>query len=205
MKNRLTIIAIICILIFGIWYGVKAPTTPLAQVSTLAVSRNYTNTRFGFSLTVPTYSKVPSQDGFLINEAYTYQLIPGETIVGVNFTIPISLREGTNLSEDSYISFETIPNVKQCTADIFLSNSTKTTTEKDGTTLYSVASSSEAAAGNRYEEIVYALEKNNKCIAIRYFVHYGVFENYPAGTIREFDKQKLFSSFDAIRRSLVLQ
>jgi hypothetical protein len=40
---------------------------------------------------------------------------------------------------------------------------------------------------------------------VRYFIHYGVFQNYPAGMVREFDQQALLASFDAIRRTLVVQ
>ena len=61
-----------------------------------------------------------------------------------------------------------------------------------------------AAAGNRYEETVYTLPGTNPCIAVRYFIHYGVFQNYPAGTVREFDQQALLASFDAIRHTLVI-
>ena len=67
---------------------------------------------------------------------------------------------------------------------------------------YSVASSTGAAAGNRYEETVYALPGTNHCIAVRYFIHYGVIENYPVGLVREFDKKSLLKEFDTIRRTL---
>jgi hypothetical protein len=73
----------------------------------------------------------------------------------------------------------------------------------DGEMLYSVASSTGAAAGNRYDETVYALPGTNPCIAVRYFIHYGVIENYPAGTVRAFDEAALRSEFDAIRRTLI--
>jgi hypothetical protein len=75
----------------------------------------------------------------------------------------------------------------------------------DGGITYSIASSTGAAAGNRYEETVYALSGTHSCISVRYFIHYGVFQNYPAGMVREFDQQALLASFDAIRRTLVVQ
>jgi hypothetical protein len=67
-----------------------------------------------------------------------------------------------------------------------------------------VASTTGAAAGNRYEETVYAIPGTNPCVAVRYFVHYGVIENYPPGTVRQFDKQALLDQFDRIRRTLVV-
>jgi cytochrome b involved in lipid metabolism len=40
---------------------------------------------------------------------------------------------------------------------------------------------------------------------VRYLVHYGVFENYPQGTIALFDKTGLLAQFDTIRKTLVLK
>ncbi|HVS79986.1 MAG TPA: hypothetical protein VHF05_03315, partial [Candidatus Paceibacterota bacterium] len=78
----------------------------------------------------------------------------------------------------------------------------KTITENG--TDYSVASSTGAGAGNRYEETVYALPGTNPCVGVRYFVHYGVIENYPAGAVKEFDRQSLLSTFDSMRKTLIL-
>jgi hypothetical protein len=69
---------------------------------------------------------------------------------------------------------------------------------------YSVSSSMGAGAGNRYEETVYALVGTRPCFAVRYFVHYGAIENYPSGTIQQFNKQALLKEFDSIRRTLVI-
>jgi len=46
----------------------------------------------------------------------------------------------------------------------------------------------EGAAGNRYEEQVWALKDSSPCFAVRYFIHSTVVENYPEGTVIEFDK-----------------
>ena len=79
-----------------------------------------------------------------------------------------------------------------------------TSTITDNGTIYSVASSTGAGAGNRYEETVYALPGTNPCVAVRYFIHYGVIENYPAGTVQAFNQPALLATFDAIRRTLVI-
>ena len=128
--------------------------------------------------------------------------------MGVKFTIPASLASGTNLSNDSYVSVERLPKATSCNATMFLSQhgmaSNVISNIAEGDITYSVASTSDAGAGNRYEEMVYALPGTSPCVAVRYFVHYGAFENYPAGTTQEFNKPLLLSTFDSIRHTLIL-
>ncbi|MCL5017271.1 MAG: hypothetical protein M1155_01230 [Patescibacteria group bacterium] len=80
----------------------------------------------------------------------------------------------------------------------------KTINITEGGNDYSVASTTDAAAGNRYQETIYAFPYTNPCIAIHYFIHYGVFENYPAGKVKQFDMQAILDQFDQIRRSLIV-
>ncbi len=171
----------------------------------MAVAKNtgnldqvYGNGNTGMTLRYPT--------GFVVDENYTYQaFVPTKTISGVKFTILSSMATGTNLSQDSYISVEQIPESPSCAANLFLdiANGGKVVTITEDGMTYSLASTTGAGAGNRYEETVYALPGTNPCLAIRYFIHYGAIENYPK-TIHAFDKGKLLLEFDAIRRSLVL-
>jgi hypothetical protein len=116
---------------------------------------------------------------------------------------------GTNLSSDSYISIEQIPYTdiprgQTCSAALFVDPETPVSNMTDNDIQYSVASSTGAGAGNRYEEHVYAIPGTNPCIAVRYFIHYGVFENYPSGTVKHFDETALLKEFDTIRRSLTI-
>ncbi len=157
----------------------------------------YSNSAAAFSLRYPA--------GYIVNESYRYQALgPGKDIWGVKFTIPASVSSGTNLSSDSYISVEEIPQTQECSPApfTFQKREIKTITE-DGTT-YSVMASSDAAAGNRYEETIYAILGTNPCVAVLYFIHYGVFENYPPGVVKQFDKQAILEQFDQIRRTLVV-
>lgn len=163
----------------------------------------YANGPQGFSIRYP--------EQYVADENYRYEAFgPGKTIGGVTFTIPVSLASGTNLSEDSYLSVEEIPQAqgKECKADLFLPSGAlgapAQTTITEGNTSYSLATSTGAAAGNRYEETVYALSGTNPCIAVRYFIHYGVLENYPPGAVRAFDRAALVKQFDAIRRTLTV-
>jgi membrane-bound inhibitor of C-type lysozyme len=163
--------------------------------------QTYENGSSGFSVRYPS--------GYILNTNYFYQeLGPGKDIGGVSFKIATSLANGTNLGSDSYVSVEEISQTTNCTASLFLDKGNvdlpdKTITE-NGTT-YSFASSTGAGAGNRYEERVFAIPGTNPCIAVRYFIHYGVFENYPLGTIERFNEQSLLDQFDSIRQTLIIQ
>jgi membrane-bound inhibitor of C-type lysozyme len=161
-----------------------------------SLTQSYANGSLGFSLRIP--------PDFSPNEAYEYQLSPSKTISGVKFTIPETLAAGTNLSVDSYLSVESMPQTASCTADLFIDGIHPPQQISEGDVEYSVATSSDAGAGNRYEETVYAIPGTNPCVAVRYFIHYGVVQNYPEGTVKEFDKQALLDLFDEIRQTLVL-
>lgn len=158
----------------------------------------YGNGAKGFSIRTP--------QEYTVLETYKYQALgPGKDIDGVSFILPTAVASGTNLSNDSYVSVEQLPNIQNCTANLFLTNQGISSTEvTEGDMTYSLASSTDAGAGNRYEEIVYALPGTNPCIGIRYFIHYGAIENYPQGAVKEFDKQALIKQFDEVRRTLIL-
>src|ERR1035437_2528883 len=170
----------------------------LPKTSGQNLSQIYSNKTEGFSISYPS--------GYVVDESYVYQALgPGRDINGVKFTIPASVSIGTNLGADSYISVESFPSaINSCSAEIYLSNPKSAGFVDENGHRYSVATSSGAGAGNRYDEKVYATSVTGGCIAVRYFIHYGVFENYPAGTIKKFDEQVLMNKFDAIRQTLVL-
>ena len=159
----------------------------------------YESGQNGFSIRYPA--------GYRVDDAYKYQeLGPGKDISGVKFTIDPAIATGTNLASDSYLSVEQIPQDQNCSASSFLDlgNGGKVSTTTDNGTDYSVASSTGAGAGNRYEEWIYAIPGTNPCIAVRYFIHYGVLENYPAGMVQQFNEASLLQQFDTIRRTLTI-
>lgn len=156
----------------------------------------YATSTAGFSLRFPA--------GYAVDPGYAYQALgPGKEIAGVKFTISPALAAGTNLSSDSYISVEWRPGDASCLATSFIDGGTAGTFSDAGVD-YSVATTSGAGAGNIYDEAVFAIPGTSPCTAVRYLIHSTQFANYPAGTVTEFDKSKIVTEFDFIRRSLVL-
>lgn len=209
MKNRIIVGAAIVVVVVLAMMATKTTkqnttgplsSTPIVEIAvkpdTGGLPKVYRSSVHGFSLRYPA--------GYIVDESYRYQEFgPGKDIYGVKFTIPPAIDNITNLSEDSYISVELLPSTQTCTANLFLDDlyATSKNVTNDGIE-YSVASSTGAAAGNRYEETVYAIPGTNPCVAVRYFIHYGVLENYPAGSVQAFDRQALLDQFDQIRRTL---
>ncbi|OGG53038.1 hypothetical protein A3H16_02375 [Candidatus Kaiserbacteria bacterium RIFCSPLOWO2_12_FULL_53_8] len=175
--------------------GTASPSTPTPSSPTAVATSTYATS---------TFSVVYPAD-YTVDDQYTYtQVNPKKPISGVKFTIPLTIATGTDLSSDSYVSVEWLPRAKNCTGDIYLADNVKPQTLTEGGVEYSVATSSGAGAGNRYEEQVYALAGSSPCTALRYFIHYAAIENFPAGAVQEFDRAALISDFDKIRQSLVL-
>lgn len=166
----------------------------------------YANGAEGFSLRLPAIAATSTDNaGYRVDESYQYQALgPNKGIGGVRFGIPSSIATGTNLSQDSYLSVEQIPQTADCRATLFLEAGAAAQTVTDNGVEYSFASTTGAAVGNRYLEYVYAIPGTNPCVAVRYFIHYGAIQNYPEGMVREFDLDALLKGFDAIRRTLIL-
>lgn len=164
-----------------------------------SLSEVYSSNDGTFSVRLP-----GGDNGYTIDERYQYQSSPEKIINGTKFTIPALHTTGNNLSKDTYISVETIPNTETCTADLFFDGVHDTQEEVRNGVTYSVATSSDAGAGNRYDEAVYALSGTNPCVAVRYFIHYTAIQNYDPGTVVEFDKQARIGEFGSIRDTLIV-
>lgn len=167
-----------------------ATTTPEVEVRS-----TYASSTLGFSIRYPR--------AYTLDDMFDYPFSDTKTIPDmVRFLVPAETATGTNLAADSYVSVEQLPRATSCTGDIFVRDNVRAATITEGTVEYSLATTSGAAAGNRYEEFVYALPDSEPCTAVRYYIHSTVLENYPEGTVRAFDRAALLAEFDEIRRSL---
>ena len=194
-------IAAVIIVLGGVLYMLgrgnnsPAPQVPQGNTTQQVATTSYSGNNFSI-----TY-----QTDFLVDPAFSNEEVnPAKPISGVKFSIPEIMATGTNLASDTFLSVEWLPKAKNCTGDIYIRDNVRPQEVTDGMTVYSLASTSGAAAGNRYEEMVYALPNSSPCTAVRYSIHYSEISNYPPGTVQEFDRAKLLSIFDDMRRSLML-
>jgi len=172
-----------------------------ALIATVAFSADhpqgwgsYSNAGLGFDAKIP--------QGFAVNEAYfNYTLGPGREIPGVSFTIPASLAEGTNLSDDTRISVEMLSRAA-CRPSDFISTTSKGTPITVGQNSYVYAVSSGAGAGNRYEESIYVTKQREICYGVRFFIHSTALENYDPGTRTAFDRDALIGTFKGIMQTI---
>lgn len=196
MKKILVLFVCACLIIDGVWFIFHDQPGDSPAVSNEQPSTLYANQAFGFSIMVPA--------GFTVDESYLNQnLGPGREIPGVGFNIPGSWTEGTNLSRDSHIAVEELSDV-ECIPETFLFSPSVESEAIQGKNTFTVASASDAGAGNFYDETVYLKEKGSRCYAVRSFIHSTNIGNYPAGTIKEFDRGLLRGALDSIASSLVL-
>ena len=208
MKTFFIFVVVAILIVGGVYFwifpeslggllGSKPAPSPVVE-QPVDTRSTYASSTLGLTLHYP--------QSYTLNDSYAYDAFgPKKLINGVKFTIPAEMATGTNLSSDSYVSVEWLPRAKSCTGDIYLKASVKARPVTDGGVQYSLATSSGAAAGNIYEEWVYAIPASSPCTAVRYFIHSGNIGNYPAGTVREFDKAALIAAFDDIRHSLQLE
>jgi len=173
-------------------------TTPLTTLPPQGMPSTATST-----YATSTFSLVHPAD-FVVDELYAYQGVPNKPIPGIKFTIPGAMATGTNLSSDTGLSVESLPRAQICTGDIFILDDVPAIDLTENGVVYSIATTSGAAAGNRYEERVYAFKNSSPCTAVRYFIHSTNIGNYATGTVREFNENALIRVFDEIRTSLKL-
>ncbi len=179
-----------CVRIASPIVGVNLPATYVSSDAT-------------FSIRLPSLMSTQTP-GYSVDETFKNQVSPDKSIAGIKFTIPKMNATGTNLSSDTYISVEHIPVTQVCDAGLFFNETTTVQQKIENGTSYSVATSTGAGAGNRYDEIVYALPGTNPCTGVRYMIHSMAIENYATGTITAFNRTALMTEFDHIRQSLVV-
>jgi membrane-bound inhibitor of C-type lysozyme len=139
---------------------------------------------------------------YLQDKKYKYTIIGQDSSIdGVRFTIPKNYTDSNNLSKESYISIENIPNFKSCSASLFLLDATPKNISENGSD-YSFAFREDLASDEKYEEYVYAFKKDKVCFGVRYFIGYSYIENHTAQAVTTFNKDNLLKEFNFIRDSL---
>ena len=130
---------------------------------------------------------------------------PDGDIPGVAFGIPASLAAGTNLSAD--LTGVTVDHVDAgvCDAGRFLADPQDLHHLTDPSGTWSVATMTDAGAGQSYEMTVYARKGRTACLAVRYVIHSSNLENYEPGAVKPFDRAALVALFDRIRATLALR
>jgi len=199
---KIIIIGAVLVVVLGggafVWYTWPKDETPQVEVepeeTPVETTRTYTSPTLGYSLTYP---------AAYTQSDHTYEFSATKDIEGgFKVTVPMALATGTNLSPDTYLAVEQLPNANLCTGDIYVRANVTASEVTEGGVTYSVASSTEGAAGNTYEEWVWALEDSAPCTAVRYYIHSTAVGNYPAGTVVEFNREALLNEFNGIRQSL---
>ncbi len=188
------IVALVAIGGYYAWQAYGASPAAPAPEPQIPVTNTYATSTF--SITYPS--------SYWVDDEYAYDGFEKKPIAGVRFGIPGAMATGTNLSTDTSVSVEWLPRASKCTGDIFVVPNVKATSLTVGSTTFSVASTSGAAAGNMYEEMVYAIAESKPCTAVRYFIHSTDIGNYDSVTVRTFDHAALLREFDTIRNSLQL-
>lgn len=201
MNTRNILIALGVILILGgagffAWSmfggGAEEPVV-VAPLPPPPTENTFSSSTLGVSI------KYPKE--YIFNSAYAYDAFGQKKLIqGVKFSIPATMATGTNLAADSGVSLEWLPNARNCTGDIYLKANVKPLRITEGTTEYSLATSSTKVGGGTNEEWVYALVGSKPCTAVRYFIH----TTADTSTPQQFDRASLLFQFDKIRKSLVV-
>ncbi len=195
MKNSTVLIsaAVLILLLAGLvayyfFYLVPTPApTVLGNATTTPTWLTYSAPGGEFSIQYP--------PDFRVNTAHRS---PSKGLSGVSFTIPPGMATGTNLSVDTYIAVLRGPDQASCTGADFINTTAPDVRVTEDGVAYLMNTTSDAGAGNLYEEIIYVLPD---CYALHYVIHSTQIANYPEGSIRAFDRGDLVALFDQIRRT----
>lgn len=182
--------------ISGVAFADTAMNTALpAPIAPLSGMILYHDAKLHFAIAYPPH--------WAVNPNYSENAFgPGSNVHGVSFTVSPKRTKGTNLASDTALMVLSAPGACDAARFFDTPQAAKTVTEAGRT--YSVASVSDAAAGNRTEETVYALAGTSPCLVVRYRIHYSAIENYPPGTVKAFDHDALMKTMGRMRRSLAV-
>jgi hypothetical protein len=168
---------------------------PMAASAAPAGWPRYGDPKLGFSISYPPQWKLDTH-------YVSASLGPDHPIYGVAFHIPASVAAGTNLSDYTSISVESIPGTSHCKPSQFVDPAENVRKVKADGRTYSAADSEDAGAGQRFETELFVVDGTAPCIAVRYFIRSSAFENFDPGSVKRFNRAALIRQFDAIRATL---
>ena len=125
-------------------------------------------------------------------------------MVLAQINVPQSYEAGTNFADAKFtVGTSADPSaVATClTYNPTGGPTTKSTTATINGTTYTVFQSSDVGAGNHYDTTSYRTMRNSQCYVIEYTIHYATFQNFPAGTVTQFDEAGLKTKLDAVAQS----
>ncbi|HUO56379.1 MAG TPA: MliC family protein [Candidatus Paceibacterota bacterium] len=138
---------------------------------------------------------------------YTQSWMTNATTSGMilaEIKIPQSYLPGTNFGDATFtVGTSADPSALATCLSYNPTGGPKTpeaTTTINGTQ-FTVFQSHDAAAGNRYDTTSYRTSMGSQCYAVEYTIHYAVFQNYPPGTVKQFDESALKAQLDGVVQS----
>lgn len=158
----------------------------------------YTDASLTFTFAFPTNFRVAGSAIGLSQDWAAEASVMGTRLA--RLVVPASNQPGTNFSDASFtVGASADPAaIANCLGGP--SDATAAPT-KLGNVSVTKLTFSDAAAGNRYDTTSYRALHNSQCYAIEYTINYGNIENYPKGSVTEFDEAALTSSLDEVARS----
>ena len=175
----------------------------LAGTVSAGVSGNtFTSESKTFSFSYPSNLSVTGS-----NAGYTQSWMVNATTSGMilaQINVPSSYEPGTNFGDAKFTVGTSADPSALATCLTYNPTggpkATSTTATINGTT-YTVMQSSDVGAGNYYDTTSYRAERDSQCYAIEYTIHYANFQNYPKGSVKQFDEAALKSTLDGIAQS----
>lgn len=172
--------------------------TNLPEIISGVKSLLYENKEFGFQLQYPEGSDVKKEgsEGFL--------RVTQNGAVAARIFLSDSLFKGTNLNEAAVVVGVSSDNdaISKCNKAVDTQEQDLGTTNINGVSFHAFAATG-AAAGNLYESKIYRTIHNGSCYEIVDMLHSGNIGNYPAGSVKEFDKPKFSGILESITRTFI--
>ena len=162
---------------------------------------NYTDQSGTFSFIFPKAFSVSGAD-----IGYSQSWAQGATTTGLELArvdVPQSYESGTNFGNAWFtVGVSSQPSaVATCLVDTSgMSPDTTMRVTINGVSFTKMTFTG-AGAGQRYDTTSYRTMHAGMCYAIEYTIHYGVLQNYPKGTVAQFNEQKIDSALNQVAQS----